>query len=192
MSQQIILASASPRRKQLLAQLGLEVLVHPVDLDETPHFNENPTVYVQRVAAEKSELAAKLLTTDLAILAADTAVICNGKILGKPKNKTDGMLMLQQLSGQTHQVLSAISLRGKQHWQALNCTEVTFRTLTDDEISHYWHTGEPVDKAGGYAIQGLAASFIQEIKGSYSGVMGLPIYETAQLLAYQGIDLLHE
>jgi septum formation protein len=192
MSQQIILASESPRRKQLLAQLGLEVLVHPVNLDETPHFDENPIAYVQRMAAEKSELALKRLTTNFAILAADTAVICNGQIMGKPKDKTDGMRMLQQLSGQTHQVLSAISLRGKQHWQALNSTEVTFRTLTEDEINGYWHTGEPADKAGGYAIQGLAACFIREIKGSYSGVMGLPLYETAQLLAYQGIDLLHE
>lgn len=190
MPHQIILASASPRRKQLLEQLGIQVVIYPVDLDETPRQNESPMDYVQRVAAEKSALAASLLTKELPILAADTAVVINGKILGKPKNRDDGIDMLAGLSGQSHQVLSAISLRGDRHWQTLNVTEVKFRQLTEQEISLYWQTGEPLDKAGGYAIQGLAAGFIEEINGSYSGVMGLPLYETAQLLAKQGIGIL--
>ncbi len=190
MSHQIILASASPRRKQLLAQFGIEVIVYPVDLDETPHQKESPIAYVQRVAAEKSALAKSSITHELPILSADTVVISNKQILGKPKNMEDGVAMLASLSGQSHQVLSAISLRGDQHWQALSVTEVTFRTLSEQEIRRYWQTGEPLDKAGGYAIQGLAAGFIEQIKGSYSGVMGLPLYETAQLLANQGIDLL--
>ncbi len=192
MSVQLILASASPRRKELLAQINIVPRVHPVDIDETPLPNENPFAYVQRVAAEKSALCAKLLKTDVPILAADTAVIIDDWIMGKPKTQVEGVAMLSKLSGRTHHVYSAISLRGKQHWQTVSTTEVTFRELLEDEIQAYWCSGEPVDKAGAYAIQGLGGLFVESIKGSYSGVMGLPLFETAALLTKQGIDLLYE
>jgi septum formation protein len=194
MSAQIILASASPRRKELLAQLNITPIIHPVNLDETPLKDETPRSYVQRLAAEKSAscvnaLDAKL-KNDLPVLAADTAVVLGDWLMGKPKNQADGVDMLRRLSGQTHQVYSAISLRGKQHWQAVSVTEVTFKQLTESEIMAYWLSGEPLDKSGGYAIQGLGGLFVEYISGSYSGVMGLPLFETATLLAKQGIDLL--
>lgn len=190
MSPQIILASASPRRKELLAQINVTPLIQPVDLDETPLRDEKPLAYVQRVAAEKSALCAAMLTTRLPILAADTAVVLDDSIMGKPKNQEDGIAMLTQLSGRSHQVYTAISLRGEQHWQAVSITEVTFRKLAHHEILAYWHTGESADKAGCYAIQGLGGVFVESIKGSFSGVVGLPLFETADLLAKQGIDLL--
>jgi septum formation protein len=195
MSAQIILASSSPRRKDLLAQINITPIIHPVTLDETPFPDEIPLAYVQRLAAEKSALCftsleAILKNVELPILAADTAVVLDDKIMGKPKGQEDGIAMLTQLSGQTHKVYTALSLRGKQHWQAVSITEVTFRSLTEYEILAYWNTGEPGDKAGGYAIQGLGGLFVESIKGSYSGVMGLPLFETAGLLTKQGIDLL--
>jgi septum formation protein len=192
MSAQIILASASPRRKELLSQINIIPIIHPVDLDETPLPDEKPLAYVQRLAAEKSALCEATLTTRLPVLAADTAVVIDDWIMGKPKNQEDGIAMLTRLSGRTHQVYSAVSLRGKQHWQTASVTEVTFRNLTESEMLAYWHIGEPADKAGGYAIQGLGSVFVASIKGSYSGVMGLPLFETVELLAKQGIDLFHE
>jgi septum formation protein len=200
MSVQIILASASPRRKELLAQINVAAIIQPVDLDETPLPGEKPLAYVQRLAAEKSALCAAtmntkskaIITANLPILAADTAVVLDECIMGKPKNKADGIEMLMRLSGQTHQVYSAVSLRGKQHWEAVSITGVTFKNLTVAEILAYWQTGEPEDKAGAYAIQGLGCSFVKSITGSYSGVMGLPLFETAELLAKQGIHLLYE
>ncbi len=190
MSAQVVLASASPRRKALLAQIKVSALIHPVDLDETPLPDEKPLAYVERIAAEKSALAVAALAIDLPVLAADTAVVLDGCIMGKPKNREDGIAMLAHLSGKTHQVYTAISLRGTQHWQAVSVTEVTFRRLTEREIIAYWQTGEPMDKAGSYAIQGLGGLFVESIKGSFSGVVGLPIFETAELLAKQGIHLL--
>ena len=109
--------------------------------------------------------------------------------MGKPKDKADAMAMLSQLSGKTHQVYSAVSLRWREHSQAVSITEVTFRRLTEREIQDYWHTGEPVDKAGGYAIQGMGGVFVQSIKGSFSGVVGLPLFETAEIFSKQGIEL---
>ncbi|MBK8814288.1 MAG: septum formation inhibitor Maf [Methylococcaceae bacterium] len=190
MGAQLILASASPRRKELLEQLKLKIIIQPVDLDETPKPGEKPLAYVERVAAEKSQLCAAVSTTILPILAADTAVILDETILGKPKNKDDAMAMLSRLSGRTHQVFSAVSLRGKAHWNTVSITEVTFRKIKEIEMQAYWESGEPVDKAGSYAIQGLGGLFVESIKGSYSGVVGLPLFETAQLLSKQGIDLL--
>jgi septum formation protein len=110
-------------------------------------------------------------------------------IMGKPKNEADGLAMLTQLSGKTHQVYSAISLRGREHSQAVSITDVTFRRLTKQEILDYWHSGEPLDKAGSYAIQGMGSIFVESIKGSFSGVVGLPLFETAELLSKQGIEL---
>ena len=109
--------------------------------------------------------------------------------MGKPKDQADALAMLTQLSGKTHQVYSAISLRGREHSQAHSITEVTFRHLTEQEMFDYWHSGEPLDKAGGYAIQGMGGVFVESIKGSFSGVVGLPLFETAQLLSKQGIEL---
>jgi septum formation protein len=130
------------------------------------------------------------LATDIPVLAADTAVILGDVIMGKPKNEADGLAMLTQLSGKTHQVYSAISLRGRdEHSQAVSITDVTFRRLTKQEILDYWHSGEPLDKAGSYAIQGMGSIFVESIKGSFSGVVGLPLFETAELLSKQGIEL---
>ena len=189
MSVQIILASASPRRKELLDQIKVTYKVHSVDLDETPLANEMPLDYVQRLAAEKSALCKAQLNTEIPVLAADTTVILGDLIMGKPKDQADALAMLTQLSGKTHLVYSAISLRGREHSQALSITEVTFRHLTEGEILDYWYSGEPLDKAGSYAIQGMGGAFVESIKGSFSGVVGLPLFETAQLLAKQGIEL---
>jgi septum formation protein len=186
---QIILASASPRRKELLDQIKVTYKVHSVDLDETPLVNEMPLDYVQRLAAEKSALCKAQLNTETPVLAADTAVILGDLIMGKPRDQADALAMLAQLSGKTHLVYSAISLRGREHGQALSITEVTFRHLTEGEILDYWYSGEPLDKAGSYAIQGMGGVFVESIKGSFSGVVGLPLFETAQLLAKQGIEL---
>ena len=189
MTVQIILASASPRRKELLDQIKVIYRVHPVDLDETPLPNEAPLDYVQRLAAEKSAACLAQLNTETPVLAADTAVVLGCVIMGKPKDQADALAMLTQLSGKTHQVYSAISLRGREHSQAVSITDVTFRRLTEREILDYWNTGEPLDKAGSYAIQGMGGMFVKSIKGSFSGVVGLPMFETAELLSKQGIEL---
>jgi len=189
MTVQIILASASPRRKELLDQIKVEYKVYPVDLDETPLPDEAPLDYVKRMAAEKSAACLAQLNTEIPVLAADTVVVLGCAIMGKPKNQADALAMLTQLSGKTHQVYSAISLRGREHGQAVSITEVTFRGLTEQEIVNYWHTGEPLDKAGSYAIQGMGGMFVEAIKGSFSGVVGLPLFETAELLSKQGIEL---
>ncbi|MBF6648147.1 nucleoside triphosphate pyrophosphatase [Methylobacter sp. BlB1] len=189
MTVQLILASASPRRKELLDQIKVTYAVNPIDLDETPHINESPLDYVKRVAAEKSAACAAQVGVSVPVLAADTAVVLDDLIMGKPKNQQDAIAMLTQLSGRTHQVYSAISLRGREHWQAVSITDVTFRPLTEQEMLAYWHSGEPADKAGSYAIQGMGGIFVASIKGSFSGVVGLPLFETAELLAKQGIEL---
>lgn len=186
---QIILASASPRRKELLDQIKVRYSVFPVDIDETPLLNEGPMAYVQRLAAEKSAACVARLNTDLPVLAADTAVVLGDLIMGKPKDQVDALAMLAQLSGQSHWVYSAVSLRGREHHLAVSITEVTFRRLTQQEMLAYWYSGEPVDKAGSYAIQGKGGLFVESIKGSFSGVVGLPLFETAELLSRQGIDL---
>ncbi|GAB4271923.1 MAG: nucleoside triphosphate pyrophosphatase [Methylomicrobium sp.] len=189
MSAQIVLASASPRRQELLRQIGVTFKVVPVDIDETPLPNENPLAYVERIAAEKSAVAVERIDCGLPVLSADTAVILDGRIMGKPKDKADALAMLEHLSGRTHQVLSAISLRGSAHWQAVSSTEVTFRQISEAEREAYWLSGEPADKAGAYAIQGLGSVFVESITGSFSGVVGLPLFETAELLAKQGITV---
>jgi septum formation protein len=192
-SEQLILASASPRRRELLDQIGVTYIVHPVDIDETPKDREAAKDYVNRVAAEKSAACVREVTHFLPVLAADTSVVIDGQILGKPKNREHGMTMLNQLSGKTHSVYSAISLRShckNKHFQALSKTEVQFRNISPEEIQSYWDTGEPEGKAGAYAIQGLASVFVESIKGSFSGVVGLPLFETAELLSKQGIKII--
>ena len=190
MTAQIILASASPRRQELLDQINIRYQLNPVDLDETPFPNEAPPDYVQRLAAEKSAACVAQLGDGLPVLAADTAVVLDDLILGKPKDRDDAFAMLRLLSGKMHRVYSAVSLRGREHGQALSITEVTFRTLTEGEIAAYWHSGEPADKAGSYAIQGLGGVFVESITGSFSGVVGLPLFETAELLSRQGIRII--
>lgn len=187
---QIILASGSPRRSELLRQIGIDHIVHSVDIDETPLAHESALNYVERVAAEKSLACQQQFADHLPILSADTSVICDNEIIGKPRDLDHAIAILSKLSGRSHQVYSAVSLRGNEHWQTLSISEVSFRELSVDEIIAYWHTGEPCDKAGAYAIQGLASTFIQSIQGSFSGIMGLPLFETAQLLARQGITVI--
>lgn len=191
-SPRIILASASPRRRELLDQLGITYDVAPADIHEHPRPDEPPEAYVQRVAAEKSLGAWRSSGGRLPVLAADTAVVSDGTILGKPQDFEHALHMLSRLAGREHRVLSAVSLRqGDEHWQALNVSCVTFRPISREEIEAYWTTGEPCDKAGAYAIQGKGAIFVQHLSGSYSGVMGLPLFETAELLKRAGISVLN-
>ena len=187
----LYLASASLRRRELLAQVGLQALVLPQYIDESIRPNESPDVYVVRVAAEKA--AAALLDParklQLPVLAADTAVVCDGQVLGKPSSLQDAMLTLGLLSGRSHQVLTAVVLADTQQCvQTLVSTTVTFRTIQEEEMAAYWATGEPCDKAGAYGIQGLGAMFVSHISGSYSAVVGLPLFETLGMLAEFGIS----
>jgi septum formation protein len=188
MSADIYLASASPRRRELLKQIGIESKFVPVDVDETPKTGEPPTDYVLRLAHAKAEAANRLLDhPPLPILAADTAVVLGDQILGKPRNRSRGIDMLRQLSGTRHEVLTAVVLIADKVETRLSRSLVTFRKISDREARGYWDSGEPGDKAGGYAIQGQAAVFISGLSGSYSGVMGLPLFETAELLQNVGI-----
>jgi septum formation protein len=189
MTVQLILASASPRRRELLDQIKVRYTVYPVDIDEMPLPDERPQDYVLRMAFEKSLACVEKIGSQIPVLAADTAVVLGTCIMGKPKNLQDALEMLTRLSGKTHQVYSAISLRGSQHNQVVTVTDVTFKDLTKDEIMSYWLSEEPVDKAGSYAIQGRGAVFVESIKGSFSGVVGLPLFETAELLLKQGIEI---
>lgn len=192
MPAQIILASASPRRSELLDQLNIRHSIHAIAIDETPRAHEAPLAYVQRMAVEKSLACQQWIKSGLPILAADTTVVQDGLIMGKPTDQADALAMLARLSGTRHQVYTAVSLRGREHGQAISVTEVTFKALSEADMLAYWQTGEPLGKAGAYAIQGRAAQFVVSINGSYSGVVGLPLYETAALLTQQGISPLHE
>jgi septum formation protein len=182
----IILASQSPRRVALLTQMNIDCLVMPADIDESVLSGESPSAYVLRLAEQKAlAIVAKLNGehAELPILAADTTVALGLEIFGKPENDADAFNMLKKLSGSTHQVHTAIALAFNGKVQtALNTTLVQMMPLSDAMISEYIATGEPRDKAGSYAIQGLAGNWITKIEGSYTGVMGLPVHETAQLL----------
>jgi septum formation protein len=182
----IYLASASPRRSALLAQIGIAHQVSPVAVDEAVDGAEAPQKYVTRLAALKAETLWQSLPAAerLPVLGSDTTVVVDDTILGKPADENDCVRMLQLLSGRTHQVHTAVALRSEAGNDVrLSISDVTFRELTTAEIRAYWRTGEPADKAGGYAVQGRAAVFISRIAGSYSAIMGLPLFETAQLLA---------
>jgi septum formation protein len=185
----IWLASASPRRSALLTQIGIGHRVRPVAIDERALPGETPPVYVERLAASKAEALWARLTFDEAapVLGADTAVALGQSILGKPRDESDFVRMLELLSGHTHQVYTAVALRHAAGCAVrLSVSDVTFRTLSPAEIREYWCSGEPCDKAGGYAIQGLAARFVERIAGSYSGIVGLPLFETARLIERLG------
>lgn len=189
--QKLILASQSPRRRELLSQLGFQFSVQASDIDETAQAAETPYNYVLRLAKEKAQHVFTSLTAteqeNSFVLGSDTSVVLNGKILGKPENESDCINTLLLLSNNQHQVLTAIALVGNEGVKGeVITTEVSFKALTKTEIQAYWLTGEPQDKAGSYGIQGIAGQFVKTISGSYSAVVGLPLYETAQLLTQAG------
>ncbi len=191
----IYLASRSPRRAELLQQIGIEFIVLPSDIDETPLLNELSEAYVLRLAAEKAQACYDDLLSQSApiypVLAADTTVSLDGKILGKPQDDDEAFQMLSSMSGRCHEVHTGIAVATHEGVQvAISTTQVEMAKLSDETILAYIATGEPRDKAGAYGIQGLAGALIKRIEGSYSGVMGLPIYETAQLLGQAGIRIL--
>lgn len=170
--------------------MGVRFVPIEVDIAECPAPGESATDYVCRVAAEKSAAGLRLgRTSDLPVLAADTEVVLDGEIFGKPADFEHARAMLQRLSGRAHRVLSAVSLRHRErHWWAVSESSVTFRNVSEREIAAYWASGEPQDKAGAYAIQGRGSLFVRRLEGSFSGVMGLPIFETAELLVHVGIE----
>ncbi len=193
MHPQIYLASQSPRRRELLEQIGIYPKVITANVDESPHSNEAPAEYVIRLALEKARAVHAILHEDemLPVLAADTSVVMDNKILGKPVSCDDALAMMRQLSGHTHKVLTGVALvNNKAIKSRLSVSHVTFRPVNETEALAYWNSGEPQDKAGGYAIQGAGAMFISRLEGSYSGVMGLPLFETVELLQSVGIEML--
>lgn len=186
MHAEILLASASPRRKQLLEQLGFTVRQQAADVDESILPNECDRDYVLRIATAKAQ-ALNPNNPDSLIVAADTIISLDGQVIGKPKDFANACQIWQSLANRWHQVLTAVVVcYGQQHVSAINRSEVFFSTMTEQEQQWYWQTGEPQDKAGAYAIQGIAAQWIPEIKGSFSAVMGLPLYELNQLLKQVG------
>lgn len=201
--QKIYLASKSPRRRELLRQVGVEFELlllrensaRGPDVPELVELGEAPLAYVERVTREKAETAsATMLSRRLRVrpvLTADTTVTLDGRILGKPEGDAEALEMLRLLSGRTHQVLTSVALKHlDDFWQTTHTSDVTFATLTEETMRAYSALPEPYDKAGGYAIQGRAAQFIKHISGSHSGIMGLPLYETTQLLQQAGIRTL--
>ncbi len=180
----VYLASASPRRAELLRQLGVEFRVHPAELDELRLTGERPGAYVERLAAAKAATVHAELAAEVPVVGADTVVVCEGQVLGKPADSAGAMDMLARLSGKMHEVLSAVAVSDGQSTRTrLSVSKVRFRPTTLEERAAYCVTREPLDKAGAYGIQGLAAAFVEYLEGSYSGVMGLPLFETAELLA---------
>jgi septum formation protein len=182
------LASASPRRRQLLELIGVPHVVSPADIDETPHAGERADHYVMRLAREKAEAIWKT-QRDLPVLGSDTTVVIGEHILGKPESEADAVSMLTRLSGRVHQVHTGVSLRAPdgREFMGISTTQVQFAHLTEEQMRAYWASGEPQGKAGAYAIQGLGAVFVSNVSGSYTGVMGLPLYETAEMLRAAGI-----
>ncbi len=191
----LYLASASPRRAELLRQIGIQFNTVVADIDETAQPGESAQALALRLSREKALKAQAMLAKPRSehwILAADTLISVDDQILGKPQSQAECQSMLRQLSGRSHDVISAIALSqpdGGELSQALCRSEVRFRSLTDSEIADYCASSEPMDKAGSYAIQGRAAMFIENLNGSYSAVMGLPLFETAQLLQQSGYPI---
>lgn len=182
------LASSSPRRRELLKTLCSEFTHGGADVDERRRANEGAADMVLRLAVKKAQAA---LAFDGVILAADTAVALGEQVFGKPRSQSEALEMLGELSGRTHQVFTGVAVaRDGAISTAMSASEVVFRDIDPAERAVYWQSGEPRDKAGSYAIQGLGAVFVRELRGSYSGVVGLPLYETAELLTQAGIDVL--
>jgi len=186
----LFLASNSPRRAELLSQIKVEFKHISVEVDETQQENETSQNYVQRLALEKAQAGLKKNHQQGLVLGADTIVICDNVVMEKPINKQHAQQMMELLSANTHHVLTAVALvNAKKEAVKLVKTAVTFKTLTEQEISDYWATGEPRDKAGGYGIQGIAGQFVTHISGNYSAVVGLPLYETAELIKlFKGVS----
>ncbi len=192
-----MLASGSPRRAQLLARLGLSPVVRPADVDETPHEDESADALVLRLAGAKAAASATRPSTTMGrgnaevVLAADTVVVLDGRILGKPRDEEHAATMLAALSGRTHQVMTGLAVHADGHLLTeLVTTQVAFRSLTDRELAWYLSTGEGVDKAGGYALQGAGAVLVERVEGSDTNVIGLPLAQTVALLAQAGFDAL--
>jgi len=192
MSKKLILASASPRRRELLQQIGVEFHVHPVDMDESMRPGETVLQHVKRLAIEKARLGYEVASqqeNDLAVLAADTVVEIDGEVLGKPVNNQQAAVFLARLSAKEHKVHTAVAVvTGTNELADISSSKVEFAELSEQQITAYVETGEPLDKAGAYAIQGIAAQFVVNLNGSYSGVMGLPLYETAKLFSACGVS----
>ena len=185
----IVLASSSPRRAELLQQIDIKFVQQSADIDETPADNESPNKLVERLAREKACAVACHNRDSRLVLGADTIGLLNDEVLVKPVDFDDFVSMLSKMSGQTHVVITSVAVARFCHQQQTAVcrtvsvsSEVTFKELTEQEIVDYWHTGEPADKAGGYGIQGRGGKFVTRIEGSYSGIVGLPLYETAELL----------
>jgi len=184
----LILASTSPRRREILASLDLDFVVTPVDVDESPREGETPGDMALRLAVAKAKAANP--SGDGIALGADTVVVIDERALGKPTDKADCLAMLELLGGRRHTVLTGVALHGANGTRtALSETDVYFREISRDEALAYWQSGEPCDKAGAYAIQGIGGVFVERIVGSYSGVVGLPVFETAALLANEGLGV---
>jgi septum formation protein len=185
----LILASASPRRSALLRQIGVAHRIAAPEIAEVREPRENLEACIRRLALSKArQVRERERASKLPVLGADTAVVLGDEMLGKPANREAALAMLARLEGRSHRVLTAVALVGK-HGETLRLARstVTFRRIDADEIERYWDSGEPVDKAGGYGIQGIAAVFVEKLEGSYSGVMGLPLFETAALLDAAGV-----
>jgi len=190
-SVQLVLASRSPRRRELLNQCGVRFAVVDVDVEESPAPGESAADYACRVALDKARAGAALAGNALPVLGADTDVVLDGEILGKPRDRAHALDLLARLSGRHHQVCSAVAVVHAGHAATrLSVTDVHFGSISPQQAAAYWDSGEPAGKAGAYAIQGLGATFVREIRGSYSGVVGLPLYETCALLTECGIDML--
>ncbi len=190
----IYLASNSPRRSALLGQAGIAFRQLQVDVDESRRSDEeSPEVYVLRLALEKARAGWQQVagSAPLPVLGADTVVAVDDVLYGKPRDRADAIAMLEELSGATHRVLTGVALVDDREATRLSYSSVTFREMTRQEIERYWDSGEPVDKAGAYAIQGRGAVFIEHLEGSYSGVMGLPLFEVADLMEEFDIDFRH-
>ncbi len=194
----LVLASASPRRRELLSGLGLDFEVRPTDVDETVLAGESPAEHVQRLAEAKAVMAAEAAASSSAdggelVLAADTVVVVDGEILGKPRDDADARRMLERLSGHGHEVLTGVAVRGpagEPLLAAVEATRVRFAELTAEEIDWYVASGEPMDKAGAYAVQGLGALFVEAVDGNYSNVVGLPLPVVYRLLRRAGYPVL--
>ncbi|WP_415888940.1 Maf family protein [Neptuniibacter sp. SY11_33] len=189
---ELILASASPRRKALLDQIGVQCSVKPVDICEDVRDAEPAIDYVERLAIEKAQACFVLTDGTKAVLGSDTTVVLDGRIMGKPADQNEAIETLQRLSGNIHQVLTAVAVvTAEQTRSVVVTTNVRFRPISLVECEAYWRSGEPQDKAGSYGIQGFGAVFVEEIKGSYSAVVGLPLTETAEMLVQAGIRIWH-
>lgn len=185
----ILLASKSPRRRELLSQIGVGYITAKVNVPEQLMIGEKAEDYVRRLALDKSRAGSKV-QPELPSLGADTIVCCDDVILEKPADRDDCLRMLRMLSNRSHKVMTSVAICfGDTEWVECSTTEVSFRKIADEEIEHYWQTGEPSDKAGSYAIQGMGAVFVTKLNGSYSGVVGLPIEIVSAMLSTLGIPI---